>query len=426
MAVVPASGTPSILAPSRAKVLLILSLAVTWWFASVLPHYRPAIKEKFKARLGDALQALPTIKIDWGHTPHEAYNASKLALMIEPRPLPHLVPHLLHMMSVVPPDWRFLFVGSEESVMSISRAYATKYQQVIGKLDLMVLPEPWNITSKEQVWRTLTDQRFYEEFLPNVEWLLRFESDAIMCANSKKNLNEWLDWHWIASPRGYNDQTPGQGGLSLRRVSAIRRVLSFQARYNDSEPEDEWFSKRIYLLPNVKVASPADEGLAVEEVYFPNPMGFHVRDGGRGLLGYQVWGDEARRKEIFSYCPELSLIMDMKLERERCYIGSPQANPTFSSWGQGNGWGQSNDEARKAFFESITQPQGDTKTVPEDVKKVDPEGGEVGAAEQGEIGDASVDGSLGGSLDDHTGDSPVETDVDSASAGLPAEIADQP
>jgi membrane protein involved in colicin uptake len=35
-------------------------------------------------------------------------------------------------------------------------------------------------------------------------------------------------------------------------------------------------------------------------------------------LAEAVWKDQKQRQEIFKYCPELSLIMDMKLERERC------------------------------------------------------------------------------------------------------------
>ena len=46
-------------------------------------------------------------------------------------------------------------------------------------------------------------------------------------------------------------------------------------------------------------------------------MGYHVREGGQNLRD-GVWKDPERRKQIFEYCPELSLIMDMKLERERC------------------------------------------------------------------------------------------------------------
>ncbi|KAH8894859.1 hypothetical protein GQ53DRAFT_67435 [Thozetella sp. PMI_491] len=313
---------PGFFVITRLKVFVAISLAFTWGIASILPHYKPIIQAHFQSRLDEARQKIPSIKLDWNTEedvdPRTAYNSSKLALLIEPRPLPHLVPQILHMISVVPPDWRFLFIGSEKSVISVGRAYATKHQQVIGKLDLMILPEPWEIDSKEKVFRLLTDLRFYNEFLPDVEWILKYESDSILCANSGESLNEWLGWDWAGAPRTKDDRFSGNGGLSIRRVSAIRRVLGFQERYNDTEPEDEWFGKRVYILPGAKVAAGTDGVLAVEDVYTdPKPMGFHVRDGGAHLAD-EVWKDPVQRKDIFNYCPELSMIMDMKLERERC------------------------------------------------------------------------------------------------------------
>jgi len=105
------------------------------------------------------------------------------------------------MMTVVPPDWRFLFVGSNLSVAAVGKSTATKYHQAAGKLDLMIAPKPWSIEDKEFVWRMLTDMRFYDELLPGVEWLLKFESDSILCSNSQDSLNDWLDFDWAGSPR---------------------------------------------------------------------------------------------------------------------------------------------------------------------------------------------------------------------------------
>ena len=163
------------------------------------------IQAHFKTRLDEARKRIPAIKVDWAtpedYDPRSAYNVSKVALLIEPRVMPHLVPQILHMISVVPPDWRFLFIGSEKSATSLGRAYATKHQQVIGKLDIMVMPEPWEIDSKEHVYRMLTDIRFYDEFLPDVEWILKYESDSILCANSPQSLNDWLHWGWAGAPK---------------------------------------------------------------------------------------------------------------------------------------------------------------------------------------------------------------------------------
>lgn len=108
---------------------------------------------------------------------------------------------MLHMLTVIPPDWRMVFIGSEKSVISVGRSFAVKHQQVVGKLDLMVLPEPWEIDSKEKVYRLMTDIRFYDEFLPGVEWILKYEYDSILCANSEQSLNDWLHWSWAGAPR---------------------------------------------------------------------------------------------------------------------------------------------------------------------------------------------------------------------------------
>ena len=94
-----------------------------------------------------------------------------------------------------------MFIGTNKSVLSVQRSFATQYHVANGKLDLVVLPEPYSVDSKEDVFRLLTDIRFYDTVLPGVEWLLKFESDSIMCANSKDSLNDWLDYSWAGAAR---------------------------------------------------------------------------------------------------------------------------------------------------------------------------------------------------------------------------------
>jgi hypothetical protein len=98
----------------------------------------------------------------------------------------------------------------------------------------------------------------------------------------------------------------------------VKKILEFQERFVGDEPEDECFGKRILLYPGAVVANAEQEKhFSVEEVYHERPMGYHVRDGGTGLSD-DVWKEPARRKANFEYCPELVMIMPMKLERERC------------------------------------------------------------------------------------------------------------
>lgn len=180
-----------------------LTCLSSWSIAHIFTSYQDTIQTRIKTQLAATRERIPSIKIDFHPQtdPRTAYNQSKLALLIEGRPQPTLVPHMLHMMSVVPADWRFLFIGSNKSVVSVSRSVPIKYQQAAGKLDLMIVPEAWDISGKEGVWRMLTDARFYDDLLPGVEWLLRYETDSIMCANSKESLNDWLHYDWAAAPR---------------------------------------------------------------------------------------------------------------------------------------------------------------------------------------------------------------------------------
>jgi len=93
-------------------------------------------------------------------------------------------------------------------------------------------------------------------------------------------------------------------------------VLQFQKRLDDSVSEDMWLAARIGLLPGANMAAPEIEReFAVEDIWAERPMGYHINPVG---IGGQVWGNHGRRKMIYEYCPEIKIILDMRLERERC------------------------------------------------------------------------------------------------------------
>ncbi|KAK4083972.1 hypothetical protein Purlil1_10605 [Purpureocillium lilacinum] len=290
---------------TKTRLLVAVSLAFTWTVAFLVPQYRPIVQASVSSRIHDARQRLPDLWPVWplaGRSeplpPPYYYNTSKVALIIEPRALPHLAPLIVHMMAVVPPEWRFLFIGSSWSTYSVGRVPSIRHRREAGKIDVVALSRPWNADTGEDISRLLTDLRFYDTFLPGVEWIFKFEQDSILSTD---------------------DHFSGTGGLSLRRVSSIRRVLAFQERHNNSEPEDEWFGKRLSLMPGERVAHQFQGAIAVENILLEKPMGYTVRGGhGGGYLDHDVWKDADLRNRIFGYCPELSIIMDMKLERERC------------------------------------------------------------------------------------------------------------
>ncbi|KAI1844077.1 hypothetical protein JX265_009660 [Neoarthrinium moseri] len=279
--------------------------------------------------------------------PPSPYNASKVALLVENRPNPILAPLMLHFMSVVPPDWRFRFMGSTESVIHINKSMAIREQVANGKLDLTYIPSNMSTAGQEMISRYMTNLWLYETVLQPAEWLLVFQTDSILCANSRQNINDYLDYDWIGAPWNPNGRYGGNGGLSLRRVSAMIEVLRDQLRVDGSEPEDVWLAERLAHRPGSKMANgtvsltfsgemfsgsgtaldkekaakyngtleAAKHGAYVEELDdwrqgFYEPMGYHTGGSGSMLHG-GIWGTPQMRKHIWDYCPEVKMTLQM-------------------------------------------------------------------------------------------------------------------
>ncbi|EFQ27039.1 hypothetical protein CGRA01v4_08065 [Colletotrichum graminicola] len=283
---------------------------------------------------------VPQISLEYAHSP---YNHSKVALLVENRPNPILAPLMLHFISVVPPDWRFRFMGSIESVKFINQSVAIREQVAAGKLDLTYIPANMSTAGQEMISRYLTNLWLYETVLQPAEWLLVFQTDSILCANSKRNINDYLEYDWIGAPWNPGGRWGGNGGLSIRRVSAMIDILRNQQRVDNSEPEDVWLAERLAHHPGSKVANgtvslyfsgemhvgegakvktgddatleAAAEGELISGIDdsrqgFYEPMGYHTGGSGVWLHG-SIWGSPKLRKHIWDYCPEIKLTLAM-------------------------------------------------------------------------------------------------------------------
>lgn len=274
------------------------------------------------------------------------YNASKVALLIESRADPILAPLLLHFMAVVPPDWRFRFMGSEASVAQVNSSASIRQHVDSDKLDLTYIPANMSTAGQEEISRFLTTLWVYETLLQPAEWLLVFQTDSILCANSRQSLNNWLGYDWVGAPWDPEGLYGGNGGLSLRRVSAILDVLRNEERIDFTEPEDVWLTERLGRRPGAKLANgtvsltfsgemwsgpkekldkkkgddvtsenPAIAGDLVEGIDdwregFYEPMGYHIGSSERKFHG-PIWGTPDMREHIWKYCPEIKMTIAM-------------------------------------------------------------------------------------------------------------------
>ncbi|KAH8798963.1 hypothetical protein F5882DRAFT_319344 [Hyaloscypha sp. PMI_1271] len=291
-----------------------------------------------------SLPRVPSISLEYGSPDISPYNASKVALLIENRVNPILAPLMIHFMSVVPPDWRFRFMGSLESVEFLNTSRAIRNHVASGKLDLTYIPANMTTASQEEISRFLTTLWLYETVLQPAEWLLVFQTDSMLCANSRQSLNNWLDYDWVGAPWNPSGRFGGNGGLSLRRVSRIIEILRYQTRLPDTEPEDVWLTDRLGHRPGAKLANgtasltfsgemfggeaekvggkwkgkikdPMKAGDLIKGIDdwrdgHYEPMGYHT--GGSGdTLHNGIWGTPEMRAHIWKYCPEVKMMLKM-------------------------------------------------------------------------------------------------------------------
>jgi hypothetical protein len=180
-----------------------------------------------------------------------------------------------------------------------------------GKLVLTPIPDIYPVSSNEDLSATLTNLTFYSEFLAPAEWVLMFQTDSMICSASEQNLDDWVDkgYSWVGAP-WYMEVSGGNGGLSLRHIPSIVKVLKNDTRKAGAEWEDRWLCDR---LPNTAPAN-ISQKFSVESIYYERPLGYHLRGSGK-LIDPRIWGNKTRKRQIFRYCPETKIILgNMGLE----------------------------------------------------------------------------------------------------------------
>ncbi|KAF5556850.1 hypothetical protein FMEXI_903 [Fusarium mexicanum] len=302
---------------------------------------------------------LPTLpKITLHYANQSIYNESKVALLIENRPQPIIAPLILKFMYQMPPDWKFRFMGSNESVAYVNSSAAMREHVKSGKLDLTYIPSNMSTAGQEMISRFLTNLWLYDTVLQPAEMLLVFQTDSILCANNKRTIEEFLGYDYVGAPWNTGGQYGGNGGLSIRRVSSIVSILQNQQRADNSDPEDVWLSTRLghhvdgrvangsvsqlfsgemnggpgEVVPEPKCDGDYDEeecehvnmmeqmeqpgrpgqwvkGIDNWREGFYEPMGYHI--GGTGYMHGSIWGTKERREHIYDYCPEAKMVLDM-------------------------------------------------------------------------------------------------------------------
>lgn len=240
-------------------------------------------------------------------------DPTKVAFLVETRPLKHLPALYAHMTSIVPPEWKFKVMGSPALTEFMRTSPLIPRLEASGKLEFLPIPSNYSLASRETISQMFTDIHLYRDILAPAENLLVFQPDSIFCANAPKTLNNFLEWDWIGAPWSKTAQYGGNGGLSLRKVSKIIQVLEKQKRtIGDGALEDLWLANRLHALPNnhMPIAN-ISKTFSVESVWDETPLGYHI--GWLGVHHEQIWDDPKQVDHVLEYCPEVKIILGMKL-----------------------------------------------------------------------------------------------------------------
>ena len=179
----------------------------------LLPH--TPLPSRLHTTLSTTYYSIPSVKVDYHRTASLAsqFPRNKTALYLEPRRLPFLTPLLLHMLTVIPPSWSVIFLGSSETASIARRSPTASRYEELGKLRIVDIEagegskwsqawgRRWDDLSVDEMGnRLLTNLSFYEQELSDVGWLMVWHSDAILCANAEKDLEDWIGWDWVGAP----------------------------------------------------------------------------------------------------------------------------------------------------------------------------------------------------------------------------------
>lgn len=129
---------------------------------------------------------------------------------------------------------------------------------------------PYENINKDKYSEILTSSEFYEHF--KTDFILLFQCDTLI----RKRISEnFFNYHYVGAPWvwtcGQYNRCVGNGGFSLRNVSALKKICMDHP--NSKDHEDQFFVKHIEYgkIPE------RDEALrfSVERPYYSDPCGLH-------------------------------------------------------------------------------------------------------------------------------------------------------
>ncbi|CAK7266376.1 hypothetical protein SEPCBS57363_002056 [Sporothrix epigloea] len=294
---------------SRRFVAIALSLLAVIYIIRLTPHERITAQIFDKSpKAEEETTTSPTFSI-----------GDKVALITDTEYSTRLVPLILHFHVVLGPEWPIVFYTSTETRDKLSETNGSAsaiWQRTVasGAIDVRVIPDEWNMTTRYGVNVYLSRPWLWMQMAP-AKHVLVFQTDAMLCANSKRTMDDFLGFDFIGAPMNTR-QKLFNGGLSLRNRTMMMEILSSPANNWEAETaagtwtlggEDIWFSRKMDLmggnLPSFK-----------ESLTFSCQHDWHISHEKQPLGYHKVHKNAGKRlPEIAEWCPEITMSAPGKL-----------------------------------------------------------------------------------------------------------------
>ncbi|KAL8649117.1 MAG: hypothetical protein Q9226_005712 [Calogaya cf. arnoldii] len=236
----------------------------------------------------------------------------KAAVIIECRNSANLIPLILHFSSVLGPEWPIKVLHCARNRAHFSDSPAFQRQVSSGHITLQQVPSNITFTDPHhgQLSEFLTNAELYHSLGP-YKHLLFFQTDSILCANSPRLVEDFLEYDFVGAPIDAQYGHGMNGGLSLRNREKMLEVLERNTYIpgvsGNMQWEDQWFIDKLEKLPlgpnnetGANLPTPEVAGrFSVETIWQDRPFGLH--QAGR----FPATKD--RGKELAHWCPEFRL-----------------------------------------------------------------------------------------------------------------------
>lgn len=241
----------------------------------------------------------------------------------------------------IPDDWliQVYYTGFGQSLMGVEINRGIKRLIDSGRVRLVVIP-PEVLKVKKKKFELMTELWIWQNMM--AEKVLLFGGTSVICSNSPRNINQFVQFDYIGAPWNAYKGFGGDGGISIRSRSWMVKVIQYELSKYESEEqkltvykkwgqEDHFFMSRIVEMQKKNLP-----GIETIKLATKNDTQSFAAIG--GIYNNDVWAVAGtlpdvpfkERDKFLQLCPEIKMFYP-SLHDPGCFGASPDTDKCAAS-----------------------------------------------------------------------------------------------